>query len=66
MISKEVIEKFKSLYQKKYDVVLTDEEATEMTTSFLNLMRVLIYPKSKPSPIESYQEGEETSETSRL
>ncbi len=66
MISKEVIEKFKSLYQKKYDVMLTDEEATEMTTSFLNLMKVLIYPKSKPTPIEFNQEGEETSETSRL
>ena len=47
MISKEFLDKFKSLYQTKYNVTLTDEEATEKATSFINLMRVVLKPKRK-------------------
>ena len=47
MISKEFLHKFKSLYKEKYDISLKDEEATEMATNFLNLMKVLTKPKAK-------------------
>lgn len=47
MVNKEILDKFKRLYQEKYDIVLTDEEAIEKATTFLNLMKVLIYPKPK-------------------
>jgi len=42
MISKEYLEKFKKLYRTKYGIVLSEEEATELATHFLNLMRILI------------------------
>lgn len=47
MISKEYLDKFKKLYMDKYDITLTDEEATELANHFLNLMEVLIKPKQK-------------------
>ncbi len=47
MISKELLAKFKKLYKDKYDIVLSDEETTELATHFLNLMEVLIKPKMK-------------------
>jgi hypothetical protein len=53
MISKEYLDKFKRLYKDKYDITLTDEEATELATHFLNLMEVLIRPKQKPIKIET-------------
>ncbi len=58
MVSKEQLDKFKSLYQRKYKTSLTDEEATKMTTDLLNLMRVLIKPLPKQSSNETYLEGE--------
>lgn len=48
MISKEYLEKFKKLYKDKYNIALSDEETTELATHFLNLMEILIRPKSKP------------------
>ncbi|MBI2314971.1 hypothetical protein HYU93_02845 [Candidatus Daviesbacteria bacterium] len=47
MISNELLEKFKRLYQEKYNITLSDEEATQMATDFLNLMKVLLRPKLK-------------------
>ena len=47
MISKEYLDKFKRLYKDKYDITLSDEEATELATHFLNMMEVLIRPKQK-------------------
>lgn len=47
MISKEYLDKFKRLYKDKYDITLSDEEATELATHFLNMMEVLIRPKRK-------------------
>jgi hypothetical protein len=58
MVSKEQLDKFKSLYQRKYNTSLTDEEATKMTTDLLNLMRVLIKPLPKQNNNETYLEGE--------
>lgn len=47
MISKEYLDKFKKLYMDKYEITLTDEEATELANHFLNMMEVLIRPKQK-------------------
>lgn len=47
MISKEYLDKFKKLYKDKYEITLSDEEATELATHFLNLMEILIRPKPK-------------------
>lgn len=55
MVSKELLDKFKRLYEDKYNIVLSDEDATELATHFLNLMRVLIKPEPKLN-IETYQE----------
>jgi len=53
MISNEILEKFKKLYQEKYNVTLTDEETTQMANDLVNLMRVLLKPDSKPASEES-------------
>ena len=47
MIRKEYLDKFKRLYKDKYDITLSDEEATELANHFLNMMEVLIRPKQK-------------------
>ena len=47
MISKEYLEKFRKLYKDKYNITLSDEETTELATHFINLMEILIKPKSK-------------------
>ena len=46
MIRKEYLDKFKKLYQDKYNIILDDEQTTELATHFLNLMEILIKPKS--------------------
>ena len=48
MSNKEYLDKFKKLYQDKYNVTLSDEEATDLATHFLNLMTILIKPKREP------------------
>jgi hypothetical protein len=62
MISKEYLEKFKSLYKKKYDIVLSEEEAVEMATAFLNLMKVLIHPNPKSTNNQSTMQKERQNE----
>lgn len=47
MVTKEYLDKFKRLYEDKYNVTLSDENATELATHFLNLMKILIRPKPK-------------------
>ncbi len=47
MLNEEFLAKFKSLYLEKYNINLSDEEATKLATDFLNLMTVLIKPKPK-------------------
>ena len=62
MISKEYLDKFKKLYKDKYDITLTDEEATELANHFLNMMEVLIRPKQKRSQsIQNKNASEERS-----
>ncbi len=49
MISNDLLEKFKSLYVEKYKISLSDEEALQMATDFMNLMKILIKPEpAKP------------------
>lgn len=47
MISKKYLDKFRKLYKDKYNITLSDEETTELATHFINLMEILIKPKSK-------------------
>ena len=45
MVSEVMLEKFKSLYLKKYNVSLTNEKATEMANGLVNLMSILLKPE---------------------
>ena len=56
MVSNEILEKFKKLYQAKFNISLSDEEATQMATNLVNLMKVLLQPEPKESNSDSYQE----------
>lgn len=57
MISKELLEKFKRLYQEKYNINLSDEETIQMATDFLNLMKILLRPKRKRAENTQYNQG---------
>lgn len=48
MINKELFDKFKRLYEEKYDITLTDEETRQMANDLINLMKVLLKPEPKP------------------
>lgn len=50
MIPAKLLEKYKKLHWDKYRVRLSDEEAIESATHFLNLMKILIYPNRKNRP----------------
>jgi hypothetical protein len=63
MISKEILEKFKTLYKKKYDIDLTDEQTTQLANDLVNLMRVLLKPESKTVESETQQEERRQNET---
>lgn len=43
-ISKTSLEKFKQIYREDYGITLSDAEALELATSFLNFMRVIARP----------------------
>ena len=47
MISQELLDKFKKLYEEHFNIVLTDQEATEAATDLVNLMKVLLKPEPK-------------------
>lgn len=47
MVNQALLEKFKKLYKDKYNIALSDEEATDLSAQFLNLMKVLIRPEKK-------------------
>lgn len=44
MLTRELLEKFKSIYKQQFSIDLSDEEATLMATDFLNLMKILVSP----------------------
>lgn len=55
MIKPELLDKFKKLYKDKYNIILSDEEATDLATRLINLMKILIAPdKKEQEPIENY------------
>ena len=66
MVSNEKIAELKQLYFKKYKVLLTDEEAVEMATALVNLMKILIKPETKLEPKESDKEERKQGETIRV
>ena len=56
MISKELLDKFKKLYLQQFEITLSDEDATKMTTDLVNLIKILAsspYQKNN----ETYLEG---------
>ncbi|MEX0616733.1 MAG: hypothetical protein WD231_02870 [Candidatus Woykebacteria bacterium] len=58
MVNRELLDKFKSLYKRKFDIDLSDEEATKMATDLMNLVRVLIKPLPRHDNNNIYFQGE--------
>ena len=50
MVDTKFLERYKQLHIEKFNVHLSDEEATKSFTDFLNLMKILIYPDPKRRP----------------
>ncbi len=63
MVSNEIREKFKKLYQEKFDIALTDEEATQMATDLVNLVKVLVRPEVKATHSSEQAEERRRDET---
>jgi hypothetical protein len=59
MVTAEMLEKFKQLYFKKYNVRLNNEEATEMANGLVNLMEVLLKPTPNKEVCEPENERSE-------
>lgn len=55
-MEKELREKFKKLYRDKFNIDLTDEEATEMSADLINLMSILLKPEKQVQTYETYQQ----------
>lgn len=66
MIRKELLDKFKKLYRDKYNIVLSDEEATELATHFVNLMDILIHPKKDRQETDTQITKKEVYEINRI
>ncbi len=68
MVSRELLEKFKMIYKEEFNVTITDEEATEMSTELVNLMKVLVKPDPNPAPENNNNQIEkgESDETGRI
>lgn len=59
MVSKELLDQFKMIYKEEFNVTISDEEATEMSTELVNLMKVLLKPDPNPEPEENSDQFEE-------
>jgi len=55
MINTEIRDKFKKLYYEKFDIELSDEEATAMATDLVNLVKVLIKHQPKSTAVTNSQ-----------
>ena len=70
MVSRELLDEFKMIYKVEFNVAITDEEATEMSTELVNLMKVLLKPDPSPDtdPENNNQleEGGEPDEIGRI
>ena len=58
-MNNELREKFKKLYLEKFGISLTNEEATEMATDLINLMKVLLKPDKPDTFINKIEERSE-------
>lgn len=58
-MNNELREKFKKLYFEKFNIRLTDEEATKISTDLVNLMKVLLKPDKQNISISHAQERSE-------
>lgn len=47
MISKEMLEKFKTIYQKRFGEDLSDQDALEKATKFLRLVELIYKPMTQ-------------------
>lgn len=56
MVNKETLTKFKNLYKAKFNIALSDEEATQMATDLINLMKILMKPEPKENNTDAYHE----------
>lgn len=67
MVNRELLDEFKMIYKEQFNVAITDEEATEMSTELVNLMKVLLKPDPEPES-ENTNEFEEggKDETGRI
>lgn len=54
-----MLDKFKLLYLKKYNIRLNNEEATEMANGLFNLMEILLKPSPKKENCETVNERDE-------
>lgn len=66
MVSRELLDKFKMIYKEEFDVTITDEEATEMSTELVNLMKVLFKTDPVGAEEDSSLEEGEPDETGRV
>lgn len=66
MVSTEIREKFKKLYKEKFDIQLTDEEATKMATDLITLVKVLVQPEVKIDLAPNHREERRQYETVRI
>jgi hypothetical protein len=66
MVSNEIREKFKKLYKEKFDIVLTDEEATQMAGDLVTLVKVLVRPDVKATQETQPREERRTNEVIRI
>lgn len=44
MLSKELLEEFKQIYQEEFGVILNSEEAIQKATGLLDVIKILIQP----------------------
>lgn len=57
MVTEESLENFKQLYKKKYGIELTNENATEQATAFLQLMNLILKGPTKKVKIEEQEKN---------
>lgn len=48
MLTKQAVEEFKAIYERKYGVALGDAEAVELATNLLNLCRIVFVSSTNP------------------
>jgi len=60
MISKKALKEFKEIYQKEFDIELSDKDALEKAIKLLNLMKAVYKPMLKDDYKKLKKHREET------